>query len=237
MQDKKLMARLMISVGMLLIGVFIVIVIKSYMTGQNASSQEVNLPSLLQLEMENEQLAGENDKLLAELTKYQAGASAEALASEQLEQAKISSGLVALSGPGIIIVLDDSDRDRSTGNVNDGNYYIHEEYLRAIVNALWNGGAEAVAINDQRITSNTEIFCSGSYIQINGTRQMPPYNIVAIGSQSDLKSALQFYMWDILGDYQKQFGITREPIYPKEPVTVPAAKQYTYKYAQPVKEG
>ncbi|AHF08896.1 MULTISPECIES: DUF881 domain-containing protein [Dehalobacter] len=237
MQDKKKMAWMMISVGMLLIGVFLVIIIKSYMADQNASSQEKNLPSLLQLEMENEQLAGENDKLLEELTKYQAGESAAALASEQLEQAKISAGLVSLSGPGIVIVLDDSDQKRSTSNGNIGNYYIHEEYLRAIVNALWNGGAEAISINDQRITSNTEIFCSGSYIKINNTRQMPPYNIVAIGNQDNLKSALQFYVWDMLGEYQQQYGITRKLEIPKESVTVPAANQYSYKYAQPVKEG
>jgi len=109
--------------------------------------------------------------------------------------------------------------------------------LRTLINILWNGGAEAIAVNNQRITTHTEIFCSGSYIQINGTRQMPPYKIVAIGNQDNLQSALQFYFWDKLGEYQQQYGITRKLEVPSEPLRVPAAIERNYMYAEPVKEG
>ncbi len=235
MQAKKNLAISLITLGMLVIGFFSVVIIKTYdQNNKDSLRQEANLPGLLQLEMENEQLVTENNNLYKELTKLQAGVSAAVLASQQLEDVSIKSGLVALSGPGIRITLDDSKQDRSA---EYGNYVIHEEYLRTLVNILWNGGAEAIAINNQRVTSHTEIFCSGAYIQINGTRQMPPYNIVAIGNQDNLKSALQFYFWDKLGEYQERYGITRNLEVPQEPLTVPAAKKFTYKYTQPLKEG
>jgi uncharacterized protein YlxW (UPF0749 family) len=235
MQLRKNVAFSLLTVAMLIIGVFTLFIMKSYYkVGQDSSRSDASLPSLLQLELENEQLAQENEKLWDELTKVQAGQSAAALASQQLEDAYMNAGLVRLTGPGIRIVLDDSTQDR---NEEYGNYVIHEEYLRNLINILWNGGAEAIAVNDQRITAHTEIFCSGAFIQINGTRQMPPYTIVAIGDQNHLKSALQFYFWDKLGEYQQQYGITRKLDIPKEPLTVPAAKQYTYHFAEPVKEG
>lgn len=227
MQDKKRLARILISMGMLIIGVFFVIILKSFLADDTASADEDNLPSILQIETENKQLANENSKLQAELTKYQQGIDAQLLASEQLAKASISAGTVSLSGAGIIITLKDSDKKISASQEG----LIHEEYLRAIVNALLNGGAEALAINNQRITTFTEIYCSGSYISINGSVQMPPYTITAIGNQNDLKSALEFYIWDALGDDQKKLEI------PKSPVTVPAAEQYTYRYVQPDEEG
>ncbi|MPN27284.1 hypothetical protein SDC9_174714 [bioreactor metagenome] len=114
---------------------------------------------------------------------------------------------------------------------------IHEEYIRQIVNWLWNGGAEAISVNGQRITSATEVFCSGSYIQINGTLQMAPYIIEAVGDQHNLQSALKFYFWDRLGEYQQQYGITRTLEAPDETLTIPAGQLKKFKYAEPVKGG
>lgn len=235
MQIKKNLALGLITLGMLAIGISSVILVKSYYkANQDTQRPDVNISSVLQLEVENEQLAKENEKLWKELTRLQAGQSAAVLASEQLDEASMNAGLVAVKGPGIRIILDDSDLDR---NAEYGNYVIHEEYLRTLINILWNGGAEAIAVNNQRISSHSEIFCSGAFIQINGTRQMPPYKIVAIGDQNNLKSALQFYFWDKLGEYQQQYGITRTLEMPEEPVTVPAAREFNYKYAEPLKEG
>lgn len=235
MQMNKKLAVSLITLGMLTIGIFSVILVKSYYKANSETQPtDANLPSLLQLELENEQLAKENEKLWNELSKLQAGQSAAVLTSEQIEEASMNAGLIPLSGLGIRIMLDDSDLDRDS---EYGNYVIHEEYLRTLINILWNGGAEAIAVNNQRISTHTEIFCSGAFIQINGTRQMPPYNIIAIGNQDNLKSALQFYFWDKLGEYQQEYGITRKLEVPAEPVSVPAAKEYSYKYVEPVKEG
>jgi uncharacterized protein YlxW (UPF0749 family) len=234
MQKKRNIAIGLITFCLIAIGFFSVVLIKAHYQNKADDAQEASLPSLIQLQMENDKLTKENEHLWEELARLQAADSVAALASQQLEEANINACLVGMKGPGIRIILDDSQEERIA---EAGNYVIHEEYLRTLVNALWNGGAEAIAINNQRLTAHTEIFCSGSFIQINGTRQMPPYRIVAIGNQDNLKSALQFYFWDKLGEYQQQYGIIRKLETPEEPLVVPPAKVFTYKYAEPLKEG
>ncbi len=224
-----------LTLAALVVGFLFVALMKqqSAFSGQNVRPESA-LPSLLAAEQENYQVSADNDKLRQELAKYAQGQSASSLVRQQLQDARMDAGLVAVSGEGIRITLDDSTK-QVTGD-NPDNYVIHEEYIRQLVNILWNGGAEAIAVNNQRVTSNTEIFCSGSYIQINGTRQMPPYVIEAIGDQKALQSALKFYFWDKLGDFEQQYGIERK-LELLDNVTLPAAKLRDYHYAEVIKEG
>jgi uncharacterized protein YlxW (UPF0749 family) len=225
----------LISVTLFLFALLTVMLVKSNLTAAAAeSAAPTGLPGLLQLEIENEQLAAENERLWRELTQLQNSRDSSELATVQLETARLNAGQAEMAGPGLRITLDDAQVRENSGY---GNYVIHEEYLRQLVNVLWSGGAEAIAINDQRVTGQTEIFCSGAFIQINGVRQSPPYKIVALGNQSDLRAALQFYFWDQLGHYQQQYGITRELEIPVQPLTVPAAKARAIRFAAPTREG
>ncbi|AFM39194.1 hypothetical protein Desaci_0079 [Desulfosporosinus acidiphilus SJ4] len=228
--------RSLLGLGSLLIGLLFVMLLKAHgVAGKDALGQETAVPSLIQTEQENQQISVENDKLRQELAKYAQGQSASTLANQQLQDAKMNAGLVAVSGSGIRITLDDSKRT-AQGDEDLKNYFIHEQYIRVILNALWNGGAEAIAVNGERVTTNTEVFCGGSFIQINGTRQMPPYIIDAIGDKGNLTAALKFYGWDRLGDFQQQYGITRK-LEIAQDITIPAGKLRSYRFAQPVKEG
>jgi len=166
----------------MLLGFLFIILLKAQgVTGsQGVLLETTAMPSLIQTEQENQQLSGDNEKLQLELAKYTQGQSASALANQQLQDAKMNAGLIGVAGPGLRITLDDSKRT-AVGQDDPMLFLIHEQYIRGIFNALWNGGAEAIAINGQRVTTNTEVYCLGSYIQINGTRQMPPYVIDAIG--------------------------------------------------------
>ena len=72
------------------------------------------------------------------------------------------------------------------------------------LNALKNSEAEAISINDQRITSRTEITCIGNVIKINGEKIGAPYVIKAIGSP------YQLYNVTIPGgylEYIKSYGV------------------------------
>lgn len=224
----------LLGLAAILLGFLFVILLKTQgVAGSILTSQEKAVPSLIQSEQENQQLSDENAKIQQELTKYVQGQSASDLASQQLQEAKMNSGLIAVTGPGIRITLDDSKNIAK--EINENNY-IHEQYITAILNALWNGGAEAISVNDQRVTTNTEVFCAGSYIQINGSRQMPPYVIHAIGDTGHLPSALNFYVWHRLADFQKQYGITRT-LEVVEKIVIPPGKLRDYRYSEPVKEG
>lgn len=220
-----------------LLGFLFIILLKTQ--GATASLlplPDTDVPSLIQTEQENQLLVAENDKIQLEVGKYTQGQSALTLANQQLLDAKMNAGLVEVFGQGLRITLDDSKRV-VTEQDDAQLFLIHEQYIRGIFNALWNGGAEAIAVNGHRVTNDTEVFCSGSYIQIGGTRQMPPYVIESIGDTNTLKSALNFYYdWFRLGDLQDQNGIVRK-IEVLSKVVIPAGKLQEYHYAEPVKEG
>ncbi|HUX46567.1 MAG TPA: DUF881 domain-containing protein [Desulfosporosinus sp.] len=228
--------RFLLGFASILLGFLFIALLKTQgVAVSRVALQEAAVPSLIQTEQENQQLSVENDKIQLELAKYAQGQSAAALANQQVQEAKMNAGLVALTGPGLRITLDDSKRVAS-GEEDPNSYFIHEQYIREILNALWNGGAEAIAVNGQRVTTHTEVFCGGSFIQINGTRQMPPYLIEAIGDSRNLSAALNFYGWDRLGNLQEQYGITRK-LDILEMVMIPAGKLREFHYAEPVKEG
>ncbi|MDA8229210.1 MAG: DUF881 domain-containing protein [Desulfitobacterium hafniense] len=219
-----------------LTGFLFILLLKAYgVAGSQVVQPENALPALVQAELENQQLSNDISKLRQDLAKYLAGQSTSSVALQQLQQARANAGLTEIKGPGIRITLDDAPQISLSSDPN--NYVIHEEYIRQLINILWNGGAEAISVNDQRITSITEVFCSGSFIQINGTRQMPPFVIKAVGEPQKLQSALKFYLfWERLGDVEQEYGIKRKLEVPAEPVVVPAGRLKEYRYAEPVKE-
>ena len=90
-------------------------------------------------------------------------------------------GLTAVSGQGIIIRLDENREVNSQEVVNISGYLVHEEDLLYIVNELFNSGADAISINDQRIVSTTSILCDGNIVRINGKMVGVPIEIKAIG--------------------------------------------------------
>ena len=99
-------------------------------------------------------------------------------------------GLTQVSGQGIIITLDENRDINSNEVVNINGYLVHEEDLLYIVNELFNAGADAVSINDQRIVSTTPILCDGNIIRINGQMVGVPLTIKAIGYPERMDYAL-----------------------------------------------
>ena len=228
--------RYLLGLASVLLGFLFIILLKTQgAAGSQVALPETAVPSLIQTEQENQHLTAENEKIQLELVKYSQGQSALTLANQQVQETKMNAGLVEVTGPGVRITLDDSKRIVQEQE-DPMLFVIHEQHIRGIFNALWNGGAEALAVNGQRVTINTEVFCSGSYIQINGTRQMPPYIIETIGDTNTLEAALKFYDWFKLGDLQEQNGITRR-LEVLSKVVIPAGTLRDYHYAVPVKEG
>ena len=117
-----------------------------------------------------------------------ATAEVRATAAEVDELAAMAGG-GGLSGPGVVVTLDDSDLSRSpSGDPND--LVIHEQDIQTVVNALWRAGAEAVAVAGHRLTSASAVRCAGNTLLLHGTVQSPPYEIVAIGDPVALRDSL-----------------------------------------------
>lgn len=101
-----------------------------------------------------------------------------------LDDASLVAGLVAMKGPGLRVSLDDSLLDEApSGNVND--LVIHSQDVQAVVNALWRSGAEAIAINGQRLVGTSAVLCVGNTLLLNGTVHSPPYVVAAVGANRD----------------------------------------------------
>jgi uncharacterized protein YlxW (UPF0749 family) len=159
-----------------------------------AGARERAAQAVDQLEREQEQLKGTIAELREELAsaQRQAARNTELLTSisADLERERMAAGLVALRGPGVVVQLDDSTKTPSSPGAAANDYLIHEYDLRDVVNLLWAGGAEAIAINDERLVNSTSIYCVGTTVMVNDTRLSPPYDIKAIGDRAPIQALL-----------------------------------------------
>ena len=112
-------------------------------------------------------------------------------AEEEIKENRKLLGLTEVTGQGFIIKLDDNRQINSSEVLNVSDYLVHEGDLLYIVNELFNAGADAIAINDQRITSKTSIICDGNIIRINGEIVSVPITIQAIGYPERMEYALK----------------------------------------------
>ncbi|HWJ03711.1 MAG TPA: DUF881 domain-containing protein [Verrucomicrobiae bacterium] len=218
----------------LLVGTLLMLQLKAQAKAPKEVRPDNILPVLIERNQENAQLHAELDKLNAELQKLKQGVDAAILANDQLKRARLLAGLEPVKGPGIKITLDDSKyKDIDIDEVSQ--YIIHEEYLRAIVNALWNAGAEAISINGQRVTVQTEILCNYNVMNINGKPQTPPFVIYAIGEPQKLQAGVGFVDWDFVTLVQK-YGIGFK-VEPEKEVKISEGRYHEFRFATPSKEG
>lgn len=104
----------------------------------------------------------------------------------RLEEVRVQAGLAPVEGPGLVVTLDDAKtRDSPSGNLND--IVVHSQDVQAVANGLWVAGAEAIAVNRQRVVSTSALLCVGNTLLINGTVHSPPYRFVAIGDAEEMK--------------------------------------------------
>ena len=106
------------------------------------------------------------------------------------EKINLLAGTTAVKGPGVVLEIEDSKKMiSSTDNTN--LYIIHDEDVLKVINELRAAGAEAIAINEQRLISTSEIRCAGPTISINNTRISAPYEIKAIGNAKNMENAIK----------------------------------------------
>lgn len=105
----------------------------------------------------------------------------------EISKANKMIGLTEVTGPGVIVTLQDSQIN--TANVlNINDLLVHDLDVLNVINELKNAGAEAISINDQRIVSTTAISCDGNVININKEKIAAPFVIKAIGLPESLAS-------------------------------------------------
>jgi uncharacterized protein YlxW (UPF0749 family) len=188
-----------------------------------------------QLEKEKAQLDDEIDDLTAKLAiaGKSAGEANIALRGE-LEKTKLIAGLVPVTGPGIEITLSDLLGETGAGNAST-SYIVRDDDLLKLVNELRGAGADAIAINGQRVMATTEIRMIGNHINVNLARISMPYKVTAIGNAEVLKSSLEAKGG--LAEYLSTLGIM-VTIQARERVAIPAFKgDLSFDYAKSVQKG
>jgi uncharacterized protein YlxW (UPF0749 family) len=105
--------------------------------------------------------------------------------------AAAAAGLTAVKGPAVSVTLTDAPANVKPAGVAEELLIVHQQDIQAVVNAMWQGGAEAMSIQGQRVTSRTGIKCVGNSVLLHGVPYPPPYVIVAIGNQKAIEQALE----------------------------------------------
>ena len=131
----------------------------------------------------------ERDELSEELHKMQTAA-ASTDNQQDKDLLRYRAALVPLEGEGVIVRMDDSTKPAKAGE-NPNLYVIHDDALLRVVNELRAAGAEAIAINGQRLTGTSEIRCAGPTLSVNNVRSSAPFEIRAIGDKKSLENALR----------------------------------------------
>jgi uncharacterized protein YlxW (UPF0749 family) len=154
------------------------------------SVQQVLAEQVSKLEEEQADLRGQLAIAEAQVLDFQTASttSSSALAevNRRLEEARLAAGLTAVEGPGVVIEISDSKRVIPDGE-NPANYIVLVDDLRDIVVALWASGAEAIAINGERLVATSSIYGVGASVLVNTAFLSPPFRIEAIGSSGILE--------------------------------------------------
>ena len=101
-----------------------------------------------------------------------------------------SVGLGAVSGKALRVSLDDAPLSENPDGVDANMLVVHQQDIQMVVNTLWAGGAEAMTIQGQRVTSTTAVKCVGNTVVLHGVAYAPPYVIEAIGDRAAMEQAL-----------------------------------------------
>ena len=149
------------------------------------------------LNKEKEELLKNNVALSEELKKLEETAAKEgameAEVKKQLDNTRMQLGLIDVKGPGIIITITPKTNIFG-GSSTDKTRNISDSEIINVVNSLRYVRAEAISVNDYRLTPQTGIKDSGGWIWIGNEKIDPKEKIVikAIGEKETLSYAANF---------------------------------------------
>lgn len=166
----------------LVIGVLLVGQLRSQARPIELSSLSAQELSTLieQLSAANVDLSDGLDSLRDQILDYQGaeaeGQSTRSLAEQDLDRTEAFGGLRTVRGQGIVIEVEGSFDPTA---VND------------LIYELRNAGAEAIAVDDIRITAGSVAVLGAGVIEIDGVAIGRSFTITAIGSPGDLEGAIE----------------------------------------------
>jgi uncharacterized protein YlxW (UPF0749 family) len=165
--------------------------------GTDLRSSAGDLPGVIRQQTRKNAVAAEQLRTLrAEVDQLSARQAPGDLRVTQLTQKadalKLAAGTESVVGPTVRVSLTDAKSVPSQlpQGLSVDDYVVHQQDVQAVVNALWQGGAEAMMLMDQRVISTSAVRCVGNTLILQGRVYSPPYVITAMGDPAALRAAL-----------------------------------------------
>jgi uncharacterized protein YlxW (UPF0749 family) len=226
------------TVTLLAVGFLLAVAYRAAVAGEPASSRaHAGLVQEVKSGQERtDALQARSDGLRREVTAAQQAALGGGAAElARVREQEAAAGLGAVTGPGVVVRLADAPApiDPNTGRASTAEVSrVLDVDLQAVANALWASGAEAVAINGQRLTSTSTIRVAGNAILVDFRPVTSPYEVSAIGP-SDLERLFgRTATAATMADLARQYGLgysTRS----EGNLNLPAAPGPSLRYAHP----
>ncbi|NLI57483.1 MAG: DUF881 domain-containing protein [Clostridium sp.] len=178
----------------IILGFVLAIQFRSVMS--NASEEEISTAQTiesLKQELEREKLIGdslreeldesiiERDAILRNMVEERGSEGI----TKEWEKARILAGLTEVVGDGVVITLNDASE--IIYRVSD--HVLHDYSLYEVLNEIKKAEPVAIAVNNERLISTTEIICAGPTTRINRNRYAVPYEIKVIGDSKKIREA------------------------------------------------
>jgi uncharacterized protein YlxW (UPF0749 family) len=151
----------------------------------------------------------------------------------QLKDLESQTGLAPVRGSGAKITLHDGPTPVNplTGEKNTAGE-VKDTDLQLATNALWSLGAEAIAINGQRLTATSTIRQAGEAILVDFRPVSSPYEVVAIGPDDLAKNFQDGYAGRFFKELVSKYGLSFDASGVKD-VTLDAATELKLRVAVP----
>lgn len=220
--------------GAVIAAVFAVLVVTAgVQTSRNAASDEQQRRELLsQVNTARDTLEQERDQIrsLQGATARLQGRRLRDLEdtralNSQIRALGVRAGTVPVQGQGVRVVANDA---RGAASAREK---VLDSDLQRLVNGLWAAGAEAVAVNGHRLTSQSAIRVAGDAITVNNRSLRRPYVVEAIGNQDTLPARFaETTSGQAWLDLQREIGL-RLRIETVDSMRLPAVESPTLRYA------
>lgn len=198
---KKLKAQISIAVVCCLLGFMVTYQLKIVNKKQQNTDLKTSNPEIVvevqQLKKQKKDMEFKINDLQEKLRKYESETVGRdeftTKLKEELDNTRSFLGETDLKGEGLVIYITPRSDFFNVGFENAS--FINDRDILYIINELYAGGAEAISVNDIRITANTGIRNAGkATIRIDNGKISSAQRIVikAIGDKSTLESAIVF---------------------------------------------
>lgn len=187
-------------------------------------------------------LESDVDKLRADVSERQRKA-LERHGGAQGELVSLLAGATPVEGPGVKLVVDDArNTDQGGGGPRESSGFtdtgrVRDRDMQRVVNGLWESGAEAIAINGQRLTALSAIRAAGDAILVHNRPLVPPYTVLVVGDGKKLAAAFRDSAdGQYLNALKESFDI-RTSMSDQAKVRLPAAPSLIVRTAEPKAAG